>query len=223
MSEQHDRDHSAEGNGLSPFEQQLRSIEPTSPQAAWRDIAASLEAQPKVGPSILASPRQVPGWQRIATHAAATLIGVGLGAVLMVMLQSSSTTPAAVTPVDVEPTQPVAARQEKSKLDDPASNQLTNQQQFSRPQRLLPSINGNRTMRSWTFTPLARDIDSRPWERISYEQRPVVDEESSASPLPDSTDKPMSAPELLRQMLKDQAQWRPWRGIELETKKVTHG
>ena len=201
-------------SGLSPFEQQLRSIEPTPPQTAWQDIAESLEAQPKVGPSILASPRQVPGWQRFATHAAATLIGVGLGAVLMVMLQSSSTTPVAVTPVDVEPTQQVAAEQESFKLDDSASNQLTNQQQFSRPQRLMPPMNRNQTIRSWTLTPLARDIDSRPWERISYEQRPAVDEDSSATPMPETSDKPMSAPELLRQMLKDQAHWRSGRGVE---------
>ena len=213
MSEQHDQDHFAEGSGLSPFEQQLRSVKPAPPHTAWQDIAESLEAQPKVGPSILASPRQVSGWLRIATHAAATLIGVGMGAVLMVMLQSASTMPAAATPVEVEPTQQVAAEQESSKLDDSASNQLTSQQQFSRPQRLIPSIDGNRTMRSWTLTPLARDIDSRPWERISYEQRPTVDEDSSATPMPDSMDKPMSAPELLRQMLKDQAHWRSGRGV----------
>ena len=141
----------------------------------------------------------------------------------MVMLQSSSMTPAAVTPVDVEPTQQAAAEQESFKLDDSASNQIISQQQFSRPQRLIPSINGNRTMRSWTLTPLARDIDSRPWGRISYEQRPMVDEDSSATPMPAASDKPMSAPELLRQMLKDQAHWRSGRGVELESKKVTHG
>ena len=65
MSEQHDQNHDEEESGLSPFEQQLRSVKPAPPQTAWQEIAQLLEAQPKVGPSILASPRQVPGWQRI--------------------------------------------------------------------------------------------------------------------------------------------------------------
>lgn len=223
MSKQHDQDHSAEGSGLSPFEQQLYSVKPVPSQTEWQEIAQLLEPQSKVGSSILASRRQVPGWQRIATHAAATLIGVGLGAALMVMLQPPIATTAATASVDVEVTHQIAAEPERSKSDQAASNQIVRQQEFENDRYLMPPMNRNQTMRWWTLTPLVRDINSRPWGRISYEQRPTVDEDSSATPMPTASDKPMSAPELLRQMLKDQAHRRPCRGVEWETKKVTHG
>lgn len=219
MSKQHDQDHSAEGSGLSPFEQQLRSVTPAPPQTEWQEIAQLLKPQSKV----TTSAPQVSGWQRIATHAAATLIGVGLGAVLMVMLQPATTTPAAATSVDVEVTQQIAAEPERSKSDQAASNQIVRQQEFENDRYLMPPMNRNQTMRWWTLTPLVRDINSRPWGRISYEQQPTVDEDSSATPMPAVPDKPMSAPELLRQMLKDQAHRRPCRGSGSDTQKAMCG
>ncbi len=179
-------DNQSDLSDLDAFEQRLRSVKPAPPQTAWDDLPLSHEQQKA---STVANPGTAPAhWPRIATHAAATLIGVGIGVICMLMLRPA----VAMLPPNESAPQQVAVEQQ---LPDAAPKYTP----------VRPPIRRREFQASWPLTPLARDIEFRPWRRTPRNIRPVLFEESTSTSEADQLDKPMSAHELMRELLNSQA------------------
>lgn len=182
-------------NELDAFEQQLRSIKPTPPKMQWQDMPQMPERQPTLSASSRTSAAPVAHsttrWLRIATHAAATLIGIGIGAICVLALQP-----------EVVATQPDNV--------DPAPSQFAMEQE--RPDAaptyspVQQSVRRWQFQTSWPLTPLTGSIEPWPRHRLPNDLLPVSLETPAATFEPDQLGKPMSAPELMREMLNKQAQ-----------------
>jgi hypothetical protein len=227
MIEKHHADHPEEGQGLSDFERQLRSIKPSPPQTQWEDIAMELNPKMDADSHIDSTlkPASVTGTAtthllRFASHAAAVLIGVAIGIAAMAVQQ-----PAATTVVRADETltvniknDSVAAVPNDSETDH---SSVEPEPEFHQEQRFF--ADGKPNSRYWPLTPMARGIDSQAWKHVSH-LRPPSTAEQSIIPVVDSvSDKPMSAQELLRELLQEQASLQPTGNRDSTSAQTTTG
>lgn len=249
MSEKQFYDHADDGVELSAFEQQLRSIDPAPPENDWhrvlqaagsglgaesgadqttQDAQARNEASNKaVVTSALrskhvASKQSATGLWRIATHSAATLIGVGMGMAIGVAIaggweiafwEIASPSAVAKDPASdvVSPDAAAFSRDAAIARKPPvavetnsASRQLANNNEVETERYRLSSKTSDRDIGSFPLTPLAplaSEFNPRHWRNVPPEMDALPTGEPVTSN-PATFDEPKSAPELMREMLK---------------------
>ena len=186
----------------SDFERQLREFQPVAPHTSWDDIEASLSTGPKVS---IQRPQPLL-WRKMATHAAATLVGIGIGAVVMLMLNAEGAN-------DVNHDAGVAA-QSVSPLDSSENLQVITQTVADEVQPRSFAVAGRGRMnavRRGPLTPMDWDIESRDWRNVSYDRLSSNAEPTSLDP--SDVCQPMTAPQLLRELLDEQSEVSGGRGI----------
>lgn len=199
MSKEDFHDRPDYKDDLSAFEQQLRSIDPTPPQTAWQDVSPMLEQSHRVSANSarVAPPSSTARWLRIVTHSAAILIGIGIGALWMMLQPPIATAPQ----VGIEQSQQTIEQEPVDAAPKSSAVQHLANQEFDQRRHRMSAPFGYRNVGSGPLTPLAREIESRPSHRMPHDVRPVVLEDPAATFEPTVSDKPMSAPELMREML----------------------
>ena len=180
---------------LSDFEQRLREFQPIPPRTSWEDIESSMVDDQKV-----ATPQsQSLVWSKIITHAAATLAGIALGVVLMLLWKFGGVIDATHNSGVAEQTLNKSAdfenlqdvKQEADANDEPAVFLIANHKRRG-------------PIRRGPLTPLDRNIEFRNWQNVSYRRLSPNSEPVFTGP--SDVRKPMNAPQLLRQLLDEQSE-----------------
>lgn len=195
---------------LSDFEGQLRSITPAPPQTDWWEMAELLKQPQKnrllsgVSRKRTPSGRPTNRWHRLATHSAATLVGVGIGAVLVLMLRPAGAT---APTINNEAFQPAIVSQ-----DWPKSPPRTMSIQQPVDSEALPSTRYRMLSRfeyrnagASPLTPLSGRIDARTRPRNLKDINAWLPDDSTEASEPIVADQPKSAPELMRELLNGMA------------------
>ena len=180
---------------LDAFEQQLRGISPAPPSTTWESLAATLPMTERAAVRRAPAPR----WPRIVSHAAATMVGVGIGAVAMLMLHSAAT-------IDPAADGEIAQQVEESSTQTP---ELVFEDALPpiRRQNVVYRASGNRIIRPWpveSVTPL-NVLRPRRSEWINT-SRPADEEQTGDPTTPWPTlepDDPLAAPRLMEQLLNE--------------------
>lgn len=189
---------------LKKFEQQLRLVKPVPPQSKWQGSSGLPEPQANVR---LSTANQASlsnaHWHRLASHAAAVLIGIGIGAIFMLMLQvsnaTSNTTVSGFGPAEQKENGGDASRASSSDL------QFASERELEKQRFRKWATFSNRTSDSSPLTPFTRVSDSQSWQSSSHARRPVSLQKHSSPTEQDSFDKSKSAHELMCELLKEHA------------------
>ena len=206
MSERDFHDES-KAREFSAFEEKLRAVEPSPPQTDWCEVAQLIEQSQKV---VANSNRESSSsstlyrnkdWLKVATHAAATLLGISIGVLWMLAMP-----PTAGSSLAIDPEPRTERRVVEEDIPAPAPGDVAPQELANRPkldESKARSLSGlaNRIAGQGPMTPMTRTIESRPRHPVAYEFRPVSLEENVGSSKPSRLDNPMSAPELIRELL----------------------
>ena len=179
----------------SDFEQRLREFQPTPPRSSWEDLESSMSFDRQV----VAPKPHFSAWAKMVTHAAAALVGVALGVVLMLVWKADSA-------ADTNNISGVAERL----LDTPADSKGVKASNRKVADGIEPasfSVTSRRNfgpIGSGILTPLDRNIELRDWRNVSYDRLSSNVEPVSST----SSDvcKPMTAPQLLRELLDEQSE-----------------
>lgn len=209
MNKKHFHERNEDIGDISAFEQQLRSTAPTPPKTAWDDMRQLLEQQQtmSVRSSHVPAVRSTARWLRVLTHSAAALIGIGIGVTWVLMLQPAV---AKAPLIEAEPMRQVSSEQDRTDVapKNTANRQMVRMDAHDSQGRIL-SMFGNQNIVSLPLTPLTplpRDAASRSQRRIPRDLSPMSPVESETTFEPTASDNPMSAPELMREMLNGVAQ-----------------
>ena len=179
----------------SDFERQLREFQPVAPHTSWDDIEASLSTCPR----ILSQRPQPLLLRKMATHAAATLMGIGIGAVVMLMLNTDVATDTIHDAEVAEQSSSTPDNSENLQVSALAVSDDVQPRSFAVASRRRMSPVGRSPL-----TPMDWDIESRDWRNVSYDRLSSNVEPVSST----SSDvcKPMTAPQLLRELLDEQSE-----------------
>ena len=189
----HDHCSSDDVNG---FEQRLREFKPILPRTSWEDMESLMVEDQKV--ATLQSRSLV--WSKLATHAAAALAGIALGVVLMLVWKADGSVEAINNAEVAEQTLDTPAGTKRSEVVKQKMVEDARPPSFS-----IASRRRLGSFRQGPLLPLDRNIELRDWRNVSYER--LSSNIETVAPSPSDVGKPLTAPQLLQQLMNEQLEF----------------
>lgn len=218
MSHKDKFDASEQNDRWNAFEGQLNRLVPTPPKMDWETVADSISNidsfavsdSPSGGLAGSVGDKLVGRRVRFATHALATMVGVGIGAAVMLLMQPVVAPPSNnnLETLAEESTDPaVSVVKESMRNHVPQMSRTAIVEARWRP-NYRATVRGEQVTRVWpgNFDLVEVALDRRFYQPRESFNVPIDDLETSNSqsePL-NSLDQPLTAPQLMRQLLNEQ-------------------